>query len=155
MLTLAEDHENLRAKLVSLGYNGDHIDDESLVQALVAVYLTLGTLELSEAARGTILDLLSASGRTSVDAFPTVTEEDWENFSYGNVKFGDFVRVKRDAYDSPSGARHNGLVGVLTAMRGGQCTVKYLGLAAGNTQPHPMENLDSLKGVYNRRLSQN
>jgi hypothetical protein len=36
-------------------------------------------------------------------------------------------------------------------MNGGKCTVKYIGLASGNSQPHPMEKLDSLKGGYNRR----
>jgi hypothetical protein len=78
-------------------------------------------------------------------------EDAWRDFDYGNVKLGEFVRIKPDAYDSPSGVRHNGLVGILAFMNGGKCTVKYIGLASGNSQPHPMEKLDSLKGGYNRR----
>jgi hypothetical protein len=155
LLTLANDFENLREKLVSLGYNGDHADDESLIQALVAVHLTLQTFELSEAARGAVLDLLSTTGRQAMHAAPDFKEDSWIDFDYGNVKLMSFVRVKRDAYDSNTGTKHNGLVGILTHMRGGVCTVDYIGLASGSNQRHPMEKLDSLKAVYNRRPSQN
>lgn len=155
MLELAEDHENLRAKLVSLGYDGSHRDDESVIQALVAVHLTLDTLGLSKDAQGAVLDLLSTHGRDSIAEVPEIYEDSWIDFDYGNVKLMDFVRVKRDAYDSDSGAKHNGLVGILLDMRGGQCTVKYTGLASRNIQKHPMSKLDSLKGVYNRRPSEN
>lgn len=154
MLTEADNFDGLREKLVSLGYNGDHADDESVIQALVAVHLTLGTFELSESARGAILDLLSTTGREAIDAFPEFPEDAWQNFDYGNVKIMDFVRVKRGAYDSETGVKHNGLVGILTHMRGGICTVEYIGLASRSSQRHSMEKLDSLKGVYNRRLSQ-
>lgn len=151
MLTEADDYNNLRAKLVSLGYSGLREDDESLVQALVAVHLTLESFELSEAAQGAILDLLSTTGRQALEATPVFGDDAWQNFDYGNVKLWDFVRVKTDAYDSPTGSRHNGLVGVLAYMVGGNCTVNYIGLATGNSQRHPMENLDSLKEGYNRR----
>lgn len=152
MLHLSDDHEGLRAKLDALGYNGSHKDDESVIQALVAVHLTLESLELSEGARGAVLDLLTAHGWK---AFPETTEDSWQSFDYGNVKLFDFVRVKSDAYDSESGVKHNGLVGLLTDMRGGQCTVQYLGLASRSSHRHPMEKLDSLKGVYNRRPTKN
>lgn len=153
MLTEADNFDGLREKLVSLGYNGDHADDESVIQALVAVHLTLGTFELSEGAREAILDLLSTTGREAIDAFPEITEDAWQDFDYGNVKLMSFVRVKRDAYDADTGAKHNGLVGILTTMRGGVCSVDYIGLASGSSQRHSMEKLDSLKAVYNRRPS--
>ena len=151
MLTEADDFENLRAKLVSLGYSGLREDDESLIQALVAVNLTLQSFELSEGAQGAVLDLLSASGREALEDTPVFTEDAWQDFDYGNVKLWEFVRVKPDAYDSETGSRHNGLLGVLAYMSGGNCTVNYIGLATGNSQKHPMAKLDSLKGVYNRR----
>lgn len=151
MLTPKTNHDGLREKLESLGYSGLRESDESLVQALVAIHLTLETLELSEAAQGVVLDLLSTTGRKVLGSTPIFGEDSWRDFDYGNVKLGEYVRVKPDAYDSESGKRHNGLVGVLTYMTGGKCTVKYIGLASGNSQPHPMEKLDSLKGVYNRR----
>lgn len=155
MLSAANDHNGIRAKLESLGYTGLREDDESLIQALVAVHLTLQTFGLSEDAQGAVLDLLSTKGQDGMSEVPDITEDSWQNFDYGNVKLLDFVRVKRDAYDSDSGARHNGLVGILTYMRSGQCTVDYIGLASGNTHRHPMEKLDSLKVVYNRRPSKN
>lgn len=151
MLKPANDFEGLREKLESLGYTGLRGTDESLIQALVAVHLTLEAFELSEAARGAILDLLSAKGRKAIQSTPVFLEDAWKSFDYGNVKLGEFVRVKPDAYDSPTGAPHNGLVGILSHMTGGKCTVNYIGLASGNSQPHPMEKLDSLTGVYNRR----
>lgn len=151
MLTPKTNHDGLREKLESIGYSGLRESDESLVQALVAVHLTLESLELSEAAQGVVLDLLSTTGRKALESTPVFGGDAWRDFDYGNVKLGEYVRVKPDAYDSESGNRHNGLVGVLTYMTGGKCTVKYIGLASGNSQPHPMEKLDSLKGVYNRR----
>lgn len=147
MLQPASDLDGLRSKLEALGYNGSHKDDESVIQALVAVRLTLETLDLSEAARGAVLDLLTDP---EWEEFPVLTEDAWVDFDYGNVKIFSYVRVKSDAYDSDTGVKHNGLVGILTDMRGGQCTVKYLGLASRNSHRHPMNKLDSLKGVYNR-----
>lgn len=151
LLKPANNFEGLREKLESLGYTGLRETDESLIQALVAVHLTLETFELSEAARGAVMDLLSSNGRSAMESVPVFGEDAWQSFDYGNVKLGEFVRVKTDAYDSPTGAFHNGLVGILAFMNGGKCTVKYVGLASENSQPHPMEKLDSLKGGYNRR----
>lgn len=152
MLQPANDLDGLRAKLESLGYSGSHKDDESVIQALVAVRLTLETLNLSEAAQGAVMDLLTS---TEWQEFPATTEDSWVDFDYGNVKLFNYVRVKSDAYDSDTGVKHNGLVGILTDMRGGQCTVKYLGLASRSSHRHPMNKLDSLKGVYNRRPTEN
>lgn len=147
MLEFHDDVEGLRSKIESMGYDPNREDDEKVIQALVAVHLTLETLELSEDAREVVLDLLSSVGREGMETLPPVTEDSWKDFDYGNVKINDFVRVKTNAYDSPSGARHNGLVGILTDMRGGQCTVRYIGRASGNVMRHPMEKLDSLKRV--------
>lgn len=152
MLQLASDFDGLRAKLEALGFDGTHKDDESVIQALVAVHLTLESLNLSKDAERAILDLLSD---TEWESLPDISESSWQDFDYGNVKLFDLVRVKPDAYDSDTGAKHNSLVGILTDMRGGQCTVKYIGLASRNSQRHPKEKLDSLKGVYNRRPTKN
>lgn len=155
MLKLSDNHDGLRDKLESIGYTGLRETDESVIQALVAVHLTLQTFDLPKAAQGAVLDLLSGSGRQALADAPAFGEDDWISFDYGNVRIGDFVRIKTDAYDSETGMRHNGLVGVLLEMTRGICTVKYLGLAANNQARHPMEKLDSVKGVYNRRPSQN
>jgi hypothetical protein len=155
MLKPANDFNGLREKLESLGYTGLREDDESLIQALAAVHLTLESFELSEAAREAILGFLSATGRKALESTPTFGEDAWQDFDYGNVKLGEFVRVKPDAYDSPTGILHNGLVGILGHMYGGKCTVNYIGLASDNSQKHPMEKLCSLKPEYNRRPAKN
>lgn len=151
MLQPQSDFHGLRDKLESIGYTGLRETDDSLIEALVAVHLTLETLGLPADARGAVMDLLSANGRDALKSVPVFGEDAWRDFDYGNVKIGDFVRIKPDAYDSPTGSRHNGLVGTLIHMNAGKCTVNYIGLASGNLHPHPMEKLDSLKGGYNRR----
>ena len=153
MLQLATDHNELRSKLEAIGYSGLRETDESLIQALVAVHLTIESFDLSKDAQQAVLSFLSTIGQASLEVPAEIKEAGWEDFNYGNVRFGDYVRVKKDAYDSDTGARHNGLVGILTGMRAGVCTVNYIGLATGNTMRHPKEKLDSLKGVYNRRPS--
>lgn len=154
MLTFSDD-DNLRTRLINLGYGGYRGDDKDVVDALIAVHLTLESYKLRPEAQSVVFDLLSREGRASLANTPVWDEDSWEDFNYGNVKQGEFVRVKPDAYDSDSGARHNGLVGKMTYMSGRVCTVEYIGLATGNSHKHPMEKLQSLKGAYNRRPSQN
>jgi hypothetical protein len=155
MLTFSDDHDNLRSRLVALGYGGYRGDDKKVIDALIAVHLTLESYKLSGQAQETVLALLSRDGRASLSNVPDWDEDSWTDFDYGNVKQGEFVRVKPDAYDSESGSRHNGLVGVMQFMKSRVCTVDYIGLATGNSHKHPMEKLQSLKGAYNRRPSQN
>jgi hypothetical protein len=141
--------------MISLGYGGYRGDDKNVVDALIAVHLTLESYKLRPEAQEIVLRFLTKEGRASLANTPDWDEESWQEFDYGNVKTGEFVRVKPNAYDSESGARHNGLVGKMTYMRGRVCTVEYIGLATGNSHKHPMEKLQSLKGAYNRRPSQN
>lgn len=147
VLTFSDDYDGLRSKIQGLGYNGSREDDEKVIQALVGLHLTLESQELSKDAREAVVDLLAASVREELNDLPDLSEDSWKDFDYGNVKVDDFVRVKPDAYDSGTGSRHNGLVGILVAMRGGQCVVRYIGRASGNTMRHPMDKLDSLKRV--------
>jgi hypothetical protein len=155
MLNFTEEHDNLRSRMISLGYGGYRGDDKKVVDAIIAVHLTLESYKLSQSAQDIVFDLLSKNGRASLANTPDWDDDSWIDFDYGNVKHGEFVRVKPDAYDSESGARHNGLVGVLQFMKSRVCTVDYIGLATGNSHKHPMEKLQSLKGAYNRRPSQN
>jgi hypothetical protein len=141
MLTFADDHENLKAELATIGYDGD----SNLVQAILAVHVTLSSYQLSPEQQSVALDLLSSTGREALKSMPVFDENSWQDFDYGNVKISDFVRVKKDAYDSDTGSKHNGLVGVLKFMKSGHCSVEYIGLASGNTMKHPKERLESLK----------
>ena len=141
MLTIAEDHENLKIILDSMGYH----EDQDLVKAVLAVHVTLASFKLPAVEQSIALDLISKEGRLALKSLPALDENSWQDLDYGNVKIGDFVRVKKDAYDSEYGAKHNGLVGVLKFMKSGHCSVEYVGLASGNTMKHPKERLESLK----------
>lgn len=139
------DHKMLKEKLSAIGYDGTRPTDAKIVEALLAVTVTLESYQLSEEQQDTVLDLLTLAGQDKLSHLPDIQEDSWENFNYGNVKIGDFVRVKRDAYDSDSGKVDNGLVGILTYMSHGRCSVKYIGLSSGKVALHPMDNLESLK----------
>lgn len=148
MLEYRSDYENMRASLQSIGYSGEDPESYKILDAVVAACLTIAEFDLSEEALKTVLSLIQSDSRLAISAWMRAKEGMlWEDFNYGNTTFGDYVRVKVDAYDSVSGTPHNGLVGILTQMSQGKCLVEYLGLAAGQSMYHPMENLESLKVV--------
>jgi hypothetical protein len=146
MLTLNEDHNDLRALLANVGYDGSHAEDENIINAIVAVSLTLESIPLSKEAREIVIALSGWDVMDELSNLPLFGEDAWmKDFDYGNDKVGSIVRVKPDAYDSPSGARHNGLVGVLNSLSGHRAEVRYIGLGAGNSMKHSKENLQSLR----------
>lgn len=133
-------YHGLEHKLGALGLR------EDLVTALVSIAVTLDKYGLPTEDKETVYEMLSEAGRGKLDEAPEkLFNGEWEPFNYGNVKIGDYVRVKPDAYDSETGAKHNGLVGKLTYMAGHRCSVEYLGEATGNSIKHPMDNLESLR----------
>ncbi len=92
-----------------------------------------------------LLDLISSSGRAEISHLPPPTDGMWEDFNYGNVRTGDYVKVREDAYDSDTGANHNGLVGVLLRVSNRRCTVRYLGRQEFSPMQHPIDSLLSMK----------
>lgn len=148
MLNIRSDYQNLQKQLESLGYDPVGKESSKIIKAVIAACLSLAEAGLSKESLKTALNLLQPDSRMAMDAWFREHEEvQWGEFDYGNTKIGDFVRVKKDAYDSSSGEPHNGLVGKLTYMRNGKCTVEYIGLGAGNSSFHPMEKLESMKRV--------
>lgn len=139
------DHEKLIEKLSVIGYDGSHPNDDKIKEALLAVAVTLDSYNLPEEVEEVVIDLLTKEVRNKIEHLPDIQEDSWENFNYGNVSVGHFVRVKKDAYDSPLGEKHNGLVGVLSYMAAGRCTVNYIGLSSGKSHKHAKEKLESLK----------
>lgn len=137
--------DELKNKLSQIGIDGTHPEDARVTEVIESIAVYLRTSGLSEDAQEQVLDLLSDKVRDKIEALPNVTEKDWENFNLGNVKVGHYVRVKRDAYNSPIGSTHNGLVGILSYMSHGRCTVNYVGLKTGKKRIHPYGKLDSLK----------
>lgn len=116
-------------------------------QALEALFATLSCAELTSDQAQHVLEIFSLEGLQQLESTPeNVLNAQWEEFNYGNVKIGDFVRVKDGIYqDSESGAKHAGRIGVLVAMAKYRCSVRYIGLHPSTRIIHPMENLQSMK----------
>lgn len=132
-------------KLESVGYKAGSNVHEAVSDALVAIEQH----KLSQDEYAAILDLLSKFGRDTLGHYPSYGDDLWQEFNYGNVKVGDYVRVRHDAYDSDTGKPHNGKVGVLLNVSGRRCTVRYIGLRGVSKMFHPIDNLESLKhGVH-------
>lgn len=130
----------LRDTYEALGYRGE------LVEALVSLAVVLDKYNLTDEEKEVAYNLLSEAGRKKLAELPErLIWKQWEPFNYGNVRIGDYVRVRPGAYDSATGSRHNGLVGKLVYMANRTCSISYLGEAAGREIRHPMELIDSLK----------
>lgn len=120
-------------------------------EALLSLFATLAACDLSKEQARQVLEIFSTEGLQQLQDTPEhVLKAEWrDDFYYGNVKIGDYVRVKQGVYpESETGARHEGRVGILISMVNYRCTVRYIGLHAGNTMIHPMKNLESMKREY-------
>lgn len=137
--------EYFSEKLESIGYKAGSNVHRAVSDALVAIEQH----KLSQDEYAAILDLLSEFGRDSLGHYPSFGDDLWQDFDYGNVIVGDYVRVRHDAYDSETGKHHNGLVGELLNVSGRRCSVRYIGLRGASKMYHPIGNLESLKhGVH-------
>lgn len=118
-------------------------------EALLSLFATLAASNLSEEQARTVLEVFSLEGLQSLRDTPErVLKAQWEPFSYGNVKIGDYVKIKSGVYsDSQTGIKHEGRIGVLVSMFARRCRIRYIGLHAGTIMDHPMENLESMKRV--------
>lgn len=135
-------YEELSARVRAAGYDG------AIHDAIVSVAVSVDKFDLTKEQKSVVLDFISSSGREQLDALPDrLLDGEWENFNYGNVKIGDYVRVRVDAYDSPTGAKHNGLVGILARADARRFVVQYLGEHVGQSMPHPETSLESLRWV--------
>lgn len=128
-------------RVEALGHKAGSPVHSALSDALVA----MDQHNLSPDEREALLDLISSSGRAEISQLPTNCE--WEDFNYGNVKAGDYVKVREGVYDSESGSAHNGLVGVLLRVSNRRCTVRYLGRQAVSPMQHPIDSLLSMKSA--------
>lgn len=140
------DFSSILTKLSIIGYDGTHEKDNKIIESIQALILTLDYYELSNYELETVLSLISSEGRDKLNNLPDkLFSSEWQEFDYGNVSIGHFVKVKDDAYSSEKGSLHNGLVGTLSFMSARHCTVNYIGFGSGKIMKHPMENLLSLK----------
>lgn len=133
--------ESFLGKVEAIGHKPGSPVHSAVSDALVA----MNQHNLSPEDWEAVLDVISSSGRNELDRFPHVGSDMWEEFNYGNVVVGDYVRVRPDAYTSETGSVHNGLVGLVLRVSGRRCSVRYLGRQAGSPMQHPIDSLTSMK----------
>lgn len=121
--------------------------DETMRETLEALFATLAASELTQAQAHQVLEIFSLEGLQTLETVPRdVLDAQWQEFDYGNVRIGSFVRIAPGAYsDSDTGKLHSGRIGVLVGMKNYRCTVRYIGLQAGSMIEHPMKNVETMK----------
>lgn len=132
---------NFAEKVEAVGHKPGSPVHSAVSDALVA----MNQHNLSSDDWEAVLDVISTYGRNELAKFPFAGDDMWEEFNYGNVIAGDYVRVRPDAYTSETGSTHNGLVGVLLRVSGRRCSVRYLGRQAVSPMQHPIDSLMSMK----------
>lgn len=139
------DHDDLKNRLTVAGYD----ENTPVGHAILKLAFVLDNEEISDIKKQLVLDLFSKTGLEQLNSIPVdfLSKNKWVLFDYGNVKKGDFVRVRYNAYDSVTGEKHNGRLGVLIDMKAWRCKVKYIGMPTEELMTHPMDNLESIKKV--------
>lgn len=139
------DHDDLKNRLTIAGYD----ENTPVGHAILKLAFVLDNEEISDIKKQLVLDLFSKTGLEQLNSIPVdfLSKNKWVLFDYGNVKKGDFVRVRYNAYDSVTGEKHNGRLGVLIDMKAWRCKVKYIGMPTEELMTHPMDNLESIKKV--------
>lgn len=131
----------IKEKLKKAGYTEDSI----VYRTVLDIEFILGNKAISPEERSEIISIFTSRFRNDLETVSTYSEEDWRDYDYGNVSINEYVRVKKDAYDSSSGKAHNGKVGRLVKSDGKRVTVKYLATGRSKTHTHPENMLECLK----------
>lgn len=139
------DYDDLKERLIVSGYT----EDSEIHKTILRLAAVLDNEEISDLNRELVLELFSKTALDQLNELPLsfLSQNKWKVFDYGNVKKGDFVRVRYDAYDAPTGLKHNGRLGVLIDMKAWRCKVKYIGMPTDESMTHPMDNLESIRKV--------
>ncbi|HEX9136572.1 MAG TPA: hypothetical protein VF905_06470, partial [Nitrospirota bacterium] len=91
-------YKDLERKLLAMGH------DEKTVQAVVSAMVSVDKYGLSEDQKYAVYSLMSTEGFAALRSLPdAVAFGTWTKFDWGNTRDGDYVRVKKDAYTTPSG----------------------------------------------------
>lgn len=132
--------ESLPERLESIGIKKS---SPEVFDAVVELVMALRARNMSEQDLRLTLELVG-SGYDEIADYPLYDDESWMDFDYGNVKPGDYVKVKSNAYDSPTGIKHNNRVGRITNISGRRVHVRYLGTSRVSEMTHPIANLQTL-----------
>lgn len=137
------DYTRAEAELEELGYTDERVDGEQIRSAVLNVLYCLDSQELPPNTQSIVADLVGHVTRKDEEFGGT--RGVWKQFHLGDVKRGEIVRVKWDAYDSDTGSKHNGLVGVFLSALSGRCTIRYIGRKDKLDFTHPPSLLEVLK----------
>lgn len=139
------DYDDLKERLVIAGFK----EDSEVFRAVCNLAIVLDNEEISDTSREVALEVFSKTALNQINSLPKdfLSKNKWMIFDYGNVKKGDYVRVRFDAYDSKTGAKHNGRLGILIDMKAWRCKVQYIGMPQVETMVHPMDNLESIRKI--------
>lgn len=122
--------------------------DSEMYHAIIDAAVALSNRQLNSDQIKYALGFISEYGLNQMENTLTIPDEAWAPFDYGNVRVGEYVKVKPDAYDSATGWVHNGRLGVVTNVSGRRCTVRYLtNTDPDATQQHPLDKLLSIRFV--------
>ena len=133
--------ESLPERLESLGIKKS---SPEVFDAVLELVTTLRVRGMSEDDLRLTLELVS-SGYDEIQGYPIYDEDSWMDFDYGNVKPGDYVKVRGGIYETPTGMKHNNRVGRITNISGRRVNVRYLGTSRVSDMTHPIANLQTLK----------
>jgi hypothetical protein len=139
------DYDDLKERLIIAGF----LENSEVFNAVTNLAATLDNEEISDINREIVLEIFSKTALEQINKLPKefLSKNKWMIFDYGNVKKGDYVRVRYDAYDSPEGSKHNGRLGILIDMKAWRCKVQYIGMPQAETMVHPMDNLESIRKI--------
>lgn len=139
------DYDDLSERLEAIGYSKESV----IHTTILTLAATLDNEELNDSDKLSVLSLFSSEAISQLNELPfsVLSRTSWRDFDYGNTPIGAFVRVRKDAYDSNTGKKHNGKVGILKDMRARRCKVSYIGDTVTPIMEHPMENLETLSKV--------
>ncbi len=139
------DYDDLKERLILAGFS----EGSEVFKAVNNLAIVLDNEEISETHRELVLEVFSKTALEQISSLPKefLSQNKWMVFDYGNVKKGDYVRVRLNAYDSPIGVKHNGRLGILIDMKAWRCKVQYIGMPQVETMVHPMDNLESIRKV--------
>lgn len=139
------DYDDLRERLALAGF----LENPEVFQAVTNLAVVLDNEEISDTNRETVLKVFSQLALEQLNKLPKefLSKSKWMPFDYGNVKKGEYVRVRFNAYDSDEGSKHNGRLGILIDMKAWRCKVQYIGMPQTEIMDHPMDNLESIRKV--------
>lgn len=133
-------YEWAESELSRLGYAQDGGWTGSIRRGILELLHTLDAQDLSQEDRTAVTDVFH---HLVTDTPKTEKEARWVPFELGTHITGETARIRPESYEGV-GAKHNGLVGVIVAIRGGRVLVQYSGRTDGVGHAHHPDKVEVL-----------